>query len=94
MMTGTINHNQIIGPASKVHEKAMAAKMIGASTFLVPKGYSTELNYTESEFCNMWGSYEYCQSEITTHVIDIAQETGIDVYEVATIDEAMSYFFK
>lgn len=91
MMTGTINHDGTIGPAGKILEKAQAAKSGGATMLIVPVGASTEINYTASEFCRVWGNSEYCQEEIKTQVLDISQEAGIDVVEVRTIDDALKY---
>ncbi len=94
MMTGTVNHDGTVGPAGKVIEKAGAAKDAGASVFLVPVGASKEINYTESEFCHTWGTYNYCQPEFMPEVVDVSIETGITVIEVGTIDDALKYFLE
>lgn len=91
MMTGTINHDGTIGPAGKIIEKAKAAKSAGATTFLVPVGMSSELNYTTSEFCNTWGTTEYCEPELKTEILDISKISGIKVVEVATVEDALRY---
>ncbi|MCK4551267.1 MAG: hypothetical protein KAT91_04890 [Candidatus Aenigmarchaeota archaeon] len=94
MMTGTVNHDGAVGPAGKVIEKAGAAKDAGAVVFLVPVGASKEINYTESEFCHTWGTYNYCQPEFTPEVVDVSVETGITIIEVQTIDDALKYFLE
>ncbi len=94
MMTGTVNHDGTVGPAGKVIEKATAAKDAGALMFLVPVGASKEINYTDSEFCHTWGTYNYCQPEFTPEVVDVSVETGITVIEVGTIDDALKYFLE
>ncbi|VVB60405.1 Lon protease [uncultured archaeon] len=94
MITGTINHDGTIGPSGKILEKAKAAKEVGARLFLVPVGSvsSLETNYTESEYCQKWGDYEYCQPEFTTKIINVSKAAGIPIVEVATVDEALKYF--
>ncbi|MCK4968741.1 MAG: hypothetical protein KAS12_06810, partial [Candidatus Aenigmarchaeota archaeon] len=94
MMTGTINHDGVIGPAGKIIEKASAAKQAGSVNFLVPLGSSSELNYTQSEFCNTWGTYNYCQPEFAPKIINISEFVGINVIEVNTVDEALEYFLE
>lgn len=92
MITGTINRDGTIGPAGKIKEKALSAKMHGAKAFYVSVGASTELNYTEGEFCHVWGTNEYCQPELKTIVIDLTEETGIDVIEAENIRDLIGIF--
>ncbi|NOR85888.1 hypothetical protein GQ473_07290 [archaeon] len=92
MITGTINHDGTIGPAGKIFEKASAAKAAGSSVLLVPLGASSEINYTQSEFCYMWGTYNYCQFEFVPETIDISDDTGIEIIEVETVDDVLGYF--
>ncbi len=94
MITGTINHDGTIGPSGKIMEKAKAAKEAGARLFLVPVGSvsSLQANYTESEYCQKWGDYEYCQPEFTPKIINVSEEAGIQIIEVATVNEALKYF--
>lgn len=94
MMTGMINHDGTIGPSGKIIEKARAAKEAGAKVFLVPVGSIASLsaNYTESEYCSIWGTNEYCQPEFTPKIIDVSKEAEIPIIEIKTVDEALKYF--
>lgn len=94
MMTGALNHDGSIGPSGKILEKAIAAKEAGAKVFLVPVGSLANLaaNYTESEYCKMWGDYEYCYPEFKPKIINASKEAGIPIIEVATVDDALTYF--
>lgn len=94
MMTGTLNHDGSIGPSGKILEKAIAAKEAGAMVFLAPVGSLANLaaNYTESEYCRMWGDYEYCYPEFKPKIINASKEAGISIIEVATIEDALTYF--
>ena len=92
MITGTINHDGTIGPAGKVFEKALAAKKAGAILFLVPIGTSTDINYTEEEYCSKWNGQEFCSTELKPEIRNIAKETGIEVLEVKTIETAAKFF--
>lgn len=94
MLTGTINHDGTVGPAGKILEKAKAAKDKNASVFLVPFGSSTELNYTESEFCYTWGSREFCTMELHIKRENISEQANIPVIEVQTIAEAAKHFLQ
>jgi len=94
MMTGTLNHDGSIGPSGKILEKAIAAKESGANIFLVPVGSLANLaaNYSESEYCGMWGDYEYCYPEFKPQIINASKEAGIPIIEIATVDDALTYF--
>ncbi|MBU4245523.1 MAG: S16 family serine protease [Nanoarchaeota archaeon] len=94
MLTGTLNHDGSIGPSGKILEKAIAAKEAGAKIFLVPVGSLANLaaNYTESEYCKMWGDYEYCYPEFKPQIINASKEAGIPIIEIATMDDALAYF--
>lgn len=94
MITGTINHDGTIGPAGKIFEKASAAKEAGSSVFLVPLGASSEINYTQSEFCYTWGTYNYCQPEFIPEIINVSNDSGIDIVEVETLDDVLKYFLE
>ena len=94
MITGTINHDGTIGPAGKIKEKAISAKESGAKAFYVPVGASKEINYTEEEFCHTWGTYEYCQPELRTYVIDLSEEAGIEIIEAENIVDILGVFLE
>ncbi len=92
MITGSIDSDGIIGPVSGVSAKAQAAKQINVTTFLVAKGQSVEKVYDIIKKCTKTGNTEYCSIEQTPRLINIAQEVGIKVVEVETIEEAIRYF--
>ncbi|OGJ22215.1 hypothetical protein A3K73_06470 [Candidatus Pacearchaeota archaeon RBG_13_36_9] len=94
MITGGINHDGTISPVSAILEKAQAAKKTGATLFLVPLLQSRDVVYEESEHCEVFGSSEICTTETRPKKVDVAKETGIEVVEVETVEDAMGYFFE
>ena len=92
MITGTINHDGSIGPVSAILEKAKASKQAGANIFLVPLLQSRDVVYETTEHCEKFGYTEICQTESIPRKIDVASEAGIQVIEVANINDALEYF--
>ena len=92
MITGTINHDGTIGPVGEILQKAIAAKDIGAEVYLVPLAQSTQIKYTNKRYCEQIGWSEICTIEQIPEKIDVAEESGIDVIEVRTVEEALEYF--
>ncbi|MFC2143830.1 S16 family serine protease [Candidatus Aenigmatarchaeota archaeon] len=92
MLTGTINHDGTIGPVGEVLEKAIAAKAVGAQLFLVPLSQSTEITYESERYCEQIGWSQICTIEQIPKKIDIAEEAGIRVLEVRTVEEALEHF--
>jgi uncharacterized protein len=93
MITGTINHDGSIGPIGGILEKAKAAKDINANTFLVPLLQAQEIVYEENEHCEKFGIMEWCSIERIPRKIDISQESGIEVIEVGSVEDALEYFY-
>jgi len=93
MITGTINSDGSIGLVSEILAKAKAARDAGANIFLVPVLQSRDVIYEEVKSCEEFGANEICTTETRPKKVNITQETGIQVYEVSTIKEAMNYFF-
>lgn len=93
MITGTINPDGSIGEVGGVTEKAKAAKRAGAALFLVPLGQSIENVSKPVESCTRRGRSEYCRVTYEYNTSDVSETTGIAVKEVASIEEAMNYFF-
>ena len=93
MITGTINHDETIGPVGEVFAKAVAARDIGAETLLVPLGQSEQVIYDSREHCQKIGLSNICRIERLPRKVNISQEAGIDVIEVRNIEEAVGYFF-
>ncbi len=94
MITGSVNSDGTIGFSGKILEKAKAARQRNASLFLVPEGFSTELNLSTKEFCHTYGTYEFCDNDYIIKKYNISKEAKIPVKEVKTIEEAYQYFIK
>jgi len=92
MITGTINHDGSIGPVSAILEKAKASKEAGASKFLVPLLQSRDVIYETNQHCEKFGFTDICQTETIPRKINVTEEAGINVVEVANIEEALKYF--
>ncbi len=92
MITGTINEDGTIGPVGAVLEKAVASKDVGAKLFLVPMGEGYSTNYLPERKCEKFGSVTYCTTQYKHQRVDIAKDTGIEIIEVATVEEALKYF--
>lgn len=92
MITGTINHDGSIGPVSAILEKAKASKEAGASLFLVPLLQSRDVIYETNQHCEKFGFTEICQTETIPRKVNVSEQTGIEVVEVGSIEEALKYF--
>jgi uncharacterized protein len=92
MITGTINPDGSIGPVGGIIPKAQAAKEIGATTFLVPEGQGTQVNYVPEEKCEQMGYFTFCTTIYKKKIENVGKSVGIDVIEVKDIREAMKYF--
>jgi uncharacterized protein len=76
-----------------IYEKAEAAKQIGATLFLVPKGQGKEIKLVPEEKCIKRPNFIFCETTYKRKEIDISENVGIKVVEVGNIKEAMKYFF-
>lgn len=94
MITGTINHDGSIGPVSEILAKAKASKSAGATIFLVPLLQSRDVVYETEQNCETFGVSEICTTETKPRKINITEETGIEVVEVESVQDAMKYFFE
>ena len=92
MITGTINLDGTIGPVGGVFEKATAAKEVGATTFLVPKGQSIQITYEQERSCERVGPFTYCRTNYVPERVDIEDRVGIEIIEVSSVAEALKYF--
>jgi uncharacterized protein len=92
MITGTINPDGTIGPVGGIIPKAQAAKEIGATTFLVPEGQGTQVNYIPEEKCERVGYFTFCTTTYKKKIENVGKSVGINVVEVKDIREAMKYF--
>lgn len=94
MITGSINHDGSIGPVSAILEKAKAAKEAGVTLFLVPLLQSRDVIYETTENCEVFGASQICTTETKPRKVDVAYETDIEIVEVASVQDAMEYFFE
>jgi len=94
VITGTVNHDGTIGPVQAILPKAKAAGEAGANIFLVPLLQGQEIVYETQQHCEKFGPTEYCTTEQVPRKVNISEETGIEVIEVGTIEEALKYFFE
>lgn len=94
VITGTINSDGTIGPVGGLIEKGTAAATNGYKTLLVPKG---QLTYTyvqkQTTQRNVGGFTFYTTRNIqkTVNLSDYFKNTGMQVIEVDTIQDAMHY---
>jgi len=92
VMTGMIDPDGSIGPIGGIPEKIDAAHSVGATRFLIPEGQET---YTEQVVETVQGIFgpQLVTRQITRNVTDYAMDNyGIEVVEVADIDDVMLYF--
>jgi uncharacterized protein len=94
IITGTINHDGTIGPVQGILPKAKAARANNATLFLVPMLESREITYESRKHCEKFGQQEFCTTEQVPRQVNISEEANITVTEVATIQDALQYFFK
>lgn len=94
MITGSINHDGSIGPVSGVLEKAKAAKEAGVELFLVPLLQSRDVIYETTEHCEFFGASQICTTETKPKKVEVEYESGIEIIEVASVQDAMQYFFE
>jgi len=92
MITGTINYDGTIGAVGGIIPKAQAAKEVGATTFLVPLGQGTQVNYIPEERCERIGYFTFCTTTYKKKIENVGKSVGINVVEVKDIREAMKYF--
>lgn len=94
MITGTVTPNGDVGPIGGVVAKAMAAKDVGATLFLVPAGQGKQTYYEPERSCELVGMITYCTTNYVQKQIDVAKDAGIEVAEVARIEDALKYLIE
>lgn len=92
IITGTVNPDGTIGQIGGVLEKAQAAKDIGAKLFLVPVGQGEQTSLKPVENCTRRGNFIFCKTTYTSETINIGNDAGIAVMEVANVTEAYKFF--
>lgn len=93
-MTGTISSDGSVGTIGGVQYKGAAVAEDGGTVFLVPEGQSTLTTY--QAVTKRMGRHSFTYYEpISVDLEDYLSEQGysIDVVEVGTIIEAITYFF-
>lgn len=92
LMTGTIQADGTIGPIGAASDKADAAGLYGAKIFLVPKGQAvvSVQNCTERNEGPI--TYQTCTMEQKPLSPITQSKYGMQVIEVATIQDALKYF--
>lgn len=93
MITGSINPDNTIGRVGKIKEKARAAKLNGASLFLVPSRELISLNEFETVVnlnCEKLNDLEIC--ETSYDIVDVPRVNDIEIVEVKNIEQAIEYF--
>lgn len=94
MITGTIESDGSIGWVGGISEKAEAAKDVGASLFIVPKGQAVEKVNVQQKSCKDVGPITYCSTEYVSHYVNVSESAGIEVREASNIGEALKYFIE
>lgn len=92
-ITGTIEAGGYIGPVGGVFDKAVAAEKNGMTLFLVPRGQKKVIYYEQQiEERDIFG-FTFTRVYYTPKEIDLDEymEGKMDVEEVATIGEAVTY---
>jgi len=92
MITGTVNHDGSIGPVGEIIAKAKAAKQSGSKLFLVPLLQSRDVLYETSQHCEKFGPTQVCTVEQVPRKISVSNQSGIEVIEVGSVQEAIKYF--
>ncbi len=90
-ITGTINEDGSIGEVGGILAKAKAAKDLGLTLFLVPKGQGKSIELIPKRECYQIGNFEFCSITYEVQQKDISKEVGIKVIEVSNIKEAINY---
>ncbi len=93
LITGTIDAEGNIGEVGGIFAKAQLAKELGIRTFLVPPRQSTETFYREEDVCHDTRFGEYCERTIVPFRVNIAERLKINIHEVATLSQALRFFF-
>lgn len=98
VITGVIAEDGRIMPVGAVKQKAAAAKRSGATKFLVPVNMSTETQTTKQKNCKEERVNGYviqkCDITYAPEEVNIGEELGIEIVEVATLEDAVREFIE
>lgn len=92
MATGSISEDGTILPVGAIYEKAKAARDVGTTLFLVPKGQSVSIKRDRVKSCSYMGTLRYCTIDYKDTTVNIGEQLGIAVKEVNTLDDAVQYY--
>jgi len=94
-ITGYVDEQGIVGPASGIEQKASALEKEGIEILLVSDQVALPGDYTRQEFCksvNGADSREYCEVNYVSEGEVLI--SGIKVIPVKDIEEALQYFYR
>lgn len=90
-MTGMIYPDGYIGPVGGLKYKLEAAARNGGKIFLIPEGQ--RITYIPEQKVKRVGIISYITTEYKElDLVEHGKELGVDVYEVATLNEALKFF--
>ncbi|HLD78592.1 MAG TPA: S16 family serine protease [archaeon] len=90
LITGTIEPDGSIGPVGGIREKAEAARLANATLFLVPLGQGTQPGEARrARQCDQRGSGDFCWVRYVVEAEPL--DVGVEIREVADIQEALEY---
>ncbi|MEX0920084.1 MAG: S16 family serine protease [Candidatus Pacearchaeota archaeon] len=94
-ITGFVDEEGFVGPASGIEEKADALRKEGIETLLVSNQIALPRDYIREESCspsNGINKKDYCEVDYTSgKEINIS---GVEVIQVSNLEEAMGYFYR
>ena len=95
-VTGTIEEGGIIGEVGSVFEKAVAAEKNNMTLFLVPYGQEKVVYYEQQIEKRRRLGFRFTRVYYTPKEIDLDEyfQGKMDVVEVSTIGEAVSYMIE
>lgn len=91
-ITGFVDEDQTIGPASGIEEKAKALNSEGIETLLVSEQVTLPRNFIRKESCTPSNEREYC--EVNYSPEGELEISGLEIIAVKNLEETMKYFYK
>ncbi|MBW6442759.1 hypothetical protein K0A97_03210 [Patescibacteria group bacterium] len=90
-ITGFVDEDGTIGPASGIEQKASALKAEGIEILLVSDQISLPRDYVKKESCGFINGLEYCEVNYIAEGKVII--SGVTIIPVKDLEEAMGYFY-
>jgi uncharacterized protein len=94
VITGTVQEDGSIGQVGKILAKAQIAKQRGYSIILVPKGEAVQTIAKQQCTTRKVGPATVEKCSTVFEQVDVARETGMQVIEVSSVQEAYSLMKK